>query len=204
MKTFFLNLLYLSFLSHSSIEEILQKDGTITVDGSKINFVIFNSLNFTKKSEIFFKLTASKKCTHQNLLFQFEDDISFQEENQKSCNPYNKADIPQEENDENRSTDTVSIYSITKDTAYLYGQNGDYLVLCFECPGELIIQNLPDYPKDPGEVAKIATELASGLSKIVIIWIVVAASFFVIITTLIICCCCGCCACCGCTGCKKT
>ena len=195
MKTFFLISLFLSFLSISSTENILEKGKTITVDGFETNFIIFNSEDFQKNSKIYFKFTSITKCTHEYLLFQFEDDISFQKSSLKSCNSYNIAET--ENNGKNWSTDKETIYSITKDN------NREFLVLCFECPDWVTIQNLPDYEKDVKEAAKFATELASGLSKIVIIWIVVAASFFVIITTSIICCCCGCCACCGCTGCKK-
>ena len=198
MKPFLLILLYLYFLSISSIEKILEKGESIEVNGYQDNFIIFNSEDFSKNSKIYFKFTVLEKCTHEYLLFQFEDDTSFQEENENSCNPSNRATTVKEDNGQNWYTNKETIYSITKDN------NLDFLVLCFECPDWVSIQNLPNYEKDAEEAAKFATELASGLSKIVIIWIIVAASFFVIITTLIICCCCGCCACCGCTGCKKT
>ena len=142
MKTLFLTLLFLSFLSHSSIEKILEKDKTITVDGSKTNFIIFNSKDFPKNSKIYFEFTAVEKCTHKNLLFEFKDDISFQEENNNNCNPSNKAAV-EENNVEYWTTETI--YSITKDN------NRDFLVLCFECPDWVSIQNLPNFEKDAKE-----------------------------------------------------
>ena len=134
----------------------LQKYGTKTVDSSE-GGIIMETSGFKNGSQIYLKITATE-FIESKIYYEFVDNIN-------NYNPKNYYEdyyyVSPSKTDTNNNAET-KYYTIKKDSSHLDNRKGNYLVIYFECIGEVTVSNTK---KDGGE-------LSSGAKAvIVVLWL---------------------------------
>ena len=164
--------------------KFLDKMSSLEVNGTETKFIIFDSSGFSQSEYIYFKFLLPKEFDI-SLGYQFEDIIDYNNPSQYESNLLLTTQ-PSSETFEAVNRDLFSVYYFgilkTKDT--LKNKKGDYLILCFDIPMQIKIENVDNY----GTMSQLAKGLATGVS--IAIGLVVA--FLLIITLIVIICCCCC------------
>jgi hypothetical protein len=117
----------------------LKKYEKVTVPSSDLN-IIFDSSDFKKGEEIYFKVTADS-FNEDYLLYKFYDDGA------SMANPvldtYKKASPSKTDNeyDHGEIVSVTKYFTIKKDERDLGSLEGKYLVIVFYCTGNVLIEN---------------------------------------------------------------
>ena len=172
-----LSILFVFIIKESLSETIydvkidLKKYEKVTVSSSD-NHIIFDSSDFKKDEEIYFKITADS-FTKDYIEYKFYDEAA------PMSNPdfstFSKATPSKTENEyENGEIKSVTKYfTIKKSERDLGSLEGKYLVIVFECTGNVLIENTKE---NEGKITMIA--------------IIVSVVVVVIVVVIIILCCC--------------
>ena len=152
----------------------LDKYGSVEVDGSITDIIIFRSKEFTKSDTLHFQFSSLYYCSNK-ISFQYEDFIlssraaQYEAHLDHSIEPVNQ--LYEAINGLNY---TVFYYDIRKSDYYLKRLNGDYLILGFHCDSFVEIKN------------NIFDHSSSGLSDGALIAIIVCSCAVVIVVVIII------------------
>jgi len=176
MKSKIFFYLMICYLIKSILGELKVLSKYMQIEATDENFILFESSSFSIDDEIYFEFRSEGDNAQCNDIINY-DFYDTQEAANTNITPSNsiKKETSKSVTVNGVKTSETLYFTIEKKTTNLNGTNGDFLLINFDCTGNLIIEN---------------TETNNATIIIVVVIIAFILIFGIIIAIIVCCCCC--------------